>query len=290
MGGDGPLAGFRIVSLALNLPGPAALMRCRAMGADCVKVEPPAGDPMRHYSETAHAAMGEGIPVLTLDLKSGAGRQALGAELARADALLTAFRPAALERLGLSWPSLQRRFPSLCQVAIVGGAGALADEAGHDLTYAAAQGLVPGLELPPTLFADMGGALLASEAVLGALLRRQRQGGRGVFAEVALQEAAGWLALPRRWGAMRPDGPLAGGFAGYGVYACLDGRVALAALEPHFLQALCEATGIDAGLFADAQRLGEAKAALSGFFANRSRADLEALAKARDIPMVTMAE
>ena len=89
---------------------------------------------------------------------------------------------------------------------------------------------------------------------------------------------------------MRPDGPLAGGFAGYGVYACLDGRVALAALEPHFLQALCEATGIDAGLFADAQRLGEAKAALPGFFANRSRADLEALAKARDIPLVTMAE
>ena len=36
-----PLAGVRILSLALNLPGPAALMRCQRMGATCVKLEPP---------------------------------------------------------------------------------------------------------------------------------------------------------------------------------------------------------------------------------------------------------
>ena len=37
-----PLRGTRILSLALNLPGPAALMRCRDMGATCIKLEPPA--------------------------------------------------------------------------------------------------------------------------------------------------------------------------------------------------------------------------------------------------------
>ena len=36
-----PLKGVRILSLALNLPGPAALMRCVRMGANCVKLEPP---------------------------------------------------------------------------------------------------------------------------------------------------------------------------------------------------------------------------------------------------------
>ena len=36
-----PLAGVRVMSLALNLPGPAALMRCRQMGATCTKLEPP---------------------------------------------------------------------------------------------------------------------------------------------------------------------------------------------------------------------------------------------------------
>jgi len=44
------LKGLRLLSLALNLPGPAALMRCRQMGARCVKLESPAGDPMQHYS------------------------------------------------------------------------------------------------------------------------------------------------------------------------------------------------------------------------------------------------
>ncbi|RZL91858.1 MAG: CoA transferase, partial [Variovorax sp.] len=36
------LSGVRVLSLALNLPGPAALMRCRQMGATCIKLEPPA--------------------------------------------------------------------------------------------------------------------------------------------------------------------------------------------------------------------------------------------------------
>ena len=48
-----PLAGVRVLSLALNLPGPAALMRCRALGARCTKLEPPSGDPMGHYDRAA---------------------------------------------------------------------------------------------------------------------------------------------------------------------------------------------------------------------------------------------
>ena len=36
-----PLRGVRVLSLALNLPGPAAFMRLKAMGASCLKAEPP---------------------------------------------------------------------------------------------------------------------------------------------------------------------------------------------------------------------------------------------------------
>ncbi|HWT18886.1 MAG TPA: CoA transferase, partial [Variovorax sp.] len=91
-----PLAGVRVLSLALNLPGPAALLRCRMMGAACVKLEPPAGDPMAHYNKLAYAALHEGIAVRTADLKAEAGRQQLHAELAQTDVLLTSFRPSAL--------------------------------------------------------------------------------------------------------------------------------------------------------------------------------------------------
>ena len=57
------LSGLRIASLALNLPGPAALMRCRRMGATCVKIEPPSGDPMKADNPTAYEEMHEGVKV-----------------------------------------------------------------------------------------------------------------------------------------------------------------------------------------------------------------------------------
>ena len=57
-----PLRGMRVLSLALNLPGPAALMRLRAMGATCSKLEPPAGDPMQAYRPEAYAALLDAWP------------------------------------------------------------------------------------------------------------------------------------------------------------------------------------------------------------------------------------
>src|SRR5688572_12305579 len=93
------LHGIRILSLALNLPGPAALMRCRQMGATCVKFEPPAGDPMAHYNKAAYAELHEGVKVTVADLKAEAGQKAVHAELARTHVLLTSFRPSALQKL-----------------------------------------------------------------------------------------------------------------------------------------------------------------------------------------------
>src|SRR4051812_42777644 len=136
-----PLAGVRVLSLALNLPGPAALMRCRAMGATCTKLEPPSGDPMGHYNRTAYAALHEGVTVEVADLKTEAGQQQLHAALENNDVLLTSFRPSALAKLGLGWATLHARHPRLSQVAIVGAPGERAEEPGHDLTYLAESGL-----------------------------------------------------------------------------------------------------------------------------------------------------
>lgn len=281
-----PLRGVRVLSLALNLPGPAALMRLRRLGASCVKVEPPAGDPMQAYEATAYAELHAGIRILRLDLKHDTGRRRLERELARADVLLTSFRPSALARLGLDWKALQRQYPTLSLVRIVGGPGAKAEIPGHDLTYMAELDLVHGLELPPTLFADMGGALMASEAVLQTLLQRHQRG-RGSQCEVALSEAAAWLALPRHWGLTQAGGAVGGAHAGYRVYACRDGRVAVAALEPHFAAALCDAAGIT---LRSAQELlaPATRAALTDWFARQTRAGLDALAVARDLPLHTL--
>jgi len=279
-----PLDGVRVLSLALNLPGPAALLRCRAMGAACLKLEPPGGDPMALYNRPAYAALHEGVEIRPIDLKTEAGQQQLHAELAKTDVLLTSFRPSALAKLRLDWATLQARHPALSQVAIVGAPGERAEEPGHDLTYLAESGLVTGTELPPTLYADMGGALLASEAVLKAMLLRSRRPG-GVYLEVALNASADWLALPRTWGLTQPDGAVGGAHAGYRVYPCADGRVAVAALEPHFAARLGEA----AQLHSKDMMAPATHEALAAWIARRTRAELDAMARERDVPLLTLA-
>jgi len=291
---DPVLHGVRILSLALNLPGPAALMRCRQMGATCTKLEPPSGDPMGLYMRAAYDELHEGVEVMSADLKSGEGQATLHQELARTDILLTSFRPSAIEKLGLGWKSLHVRYPALCHVAIVGAPGERAEEPGHDLTYLSQHDLVPGLELPATLYADMGGSLMASEAVLRAALHQRSPhaaGGHtrpeGRYIEVALSESAAYLAMPRRWGLTQPSGSVGGAHAGYRVYPCRDGRVAVAALEPHFAAALRSVAGIDApGARAMFERA--THDAVAGFIALRTCDELTRLATENDLPLHAM--
>ena len=293
------LKGVRVVSLALNLPGPAALMRLRAMGATCLKIEPPApasapvgvgGDPMSHYEPQAYRDLHAGIRTLTLDLKTAAGQRQLDRHLARADVLLTSFRPSALRKLGLDWKALHARHAALSLITIVGAPGARAEEPGHDLTYLASCDLVSGHDLPPTLYADMGGSLLTTEAVLKCLLERQqpsRHHGQGRHHEVALSDAAAYLALPRHWGLTSPRGMVGGAHAGYRVYACRNGRVAVAALEPHFAARLCQAAGLGESAARDMTRK-QVHQQLQAFFATQTRRQLDALAGANDIPLHTL--
>ncbi len=282
-----PLRGLRVLSLALNLPGPAALMRLAQMGARCTKVNPPAGDPMQHYTTSGYDLLHAGVKHKTLDLKTEAGQAALHKLLPKTDVLLTSFRPSALAKLGLGWKALHKQYPALSLIEVVGAPGPLAEIPGHDLTYQAEVGLVNGMALPPSLFADMGGAVMASEATLKAVITLKTTG-KGTHHEVALSEAAAWLALPRQLGLTTPNGAVGGAHAGYRVYACKNGRVAVAALEPHFATRLCEAAGVTLAhpvkdLFKPATRQ-----AIEAFFESQTRAQLDKLATAKDIPLMTL--
>lgn len=280
-----PLRGTRVVSLALNLPGPAALRRLADMGARCTKVNPPAGDPMQHYTPEGYAQLHRGIQEVTLDLKDAKGQAGLHKLLAKADILLTSFRPSALAKLGLGWKALHKQYPALSLVQVVGAPGPLAEIPGHDLTYQAEVDLVPGLDLPASLFADMGGALMASEAALQATLL-QKTTGKGTQHEVALSTAAAWLAMPRHMQMTTPEGPVGGAHAGYRIYPCKNGRIAVAALEPHFAQRLCEAAGVPLQHPVRDLFKPEIRQALTAFFAGKTRQQIDTLAQARDIPMM----
>jgi crotonobetainyl-CoA:carnitine CoA-transferase CaiB-like acyl-CoA transferase len=263
-----PLEGLRVVSLAVNLPGPLAAARLHRLGADVTKVEPPSGDPLGRYAPGWYAELTTGQRVRSLDLRGAAGRAALEALLERSDLLLTSMRPSAAGRLGL--PETVRRH-GLAHVEIVGGAGEAAEEPGHDLTYQAVHGLLRPPANPAVLVADTLGA----ERAVSAALLAWGSVARGLPAphiKVSLDEAAGAAAAALRHGLTAPGGLLGGGLPGYGIYATADGHVAVAALEPRFAAAL-------------AARVGRTHEELAVAFAGRTTAEWETLAAEQDLPI-----
>ena len=239
-----PLSGVRVVSIALNLPGPACVRRLADFGAAVIKVEPPSalgGDPMRTYAAGYYEALHNGLDVHTLNLKDIEQRASFDELLTHADVFITAQRVAALARLQLTGEALAARFPHLCHIAIVGDENS--GIAGHDLTYMADVGLATPPHLPPTLFADLAGAERAVTATFAAL-RTAQLSGRGYHCVVSLSEAAMSLTGPMTYGLTSVGGLLAGSHPGYNFYRALDGWIALAALEPHFIERLKKASGV----------------------------------------------
>jgi crotonobetainyl-CoA:carnitine CoA-transferase CaiB-like acyl-CoA transferase len=111
--------------------------------------------------------------------------------------------------------------------------------------------------------------------------------GKGVRMEVALSEAAHYLALPRNWGLSTTKGSVGGSHAGYRIYPCKDGRVAFAALEPHFAQRLMQAAGQSQSDMRSMFRP-ESHTVIAAFVKDKSRAQLDALSVQQDIPLFTL--
>ena len=270
-----PLEGIRVVSLAINLPGPAAAARLRQLGAEVVKVEPPSGDPLAFGVPDYYERLTEGQQVMTVDLKDDL--TPVWSLLETADLLVTSSRPAALARLGLDWKSLHDRVPRLCQVAIVGHPGEQADVAGHDLTYQASAGTLLPPAMPTVLVADLAGAERAVADGLAALLARERTG-EGQFREVALSDVADDLAQPVQRKMTGHGGFLGGELASYRIYAAATGFVAVAALEPHFWERLLSELELTEGSVDELERV----------FATRSADEWQTWARERDLPVAAV--
>jgi len=267
----------KIVSLALNAPGPAAAARLTQFGAEVTKIEPPEGDALSKFAPDWYALLTCGQKILRLDLKEASGKKQLDSLLANAELLLASFRPSALRRLGLDWETLHSRHPRLCFVGIIGHPAPDEERTGHDLTYQADFGLLRPPQMPPTLFIDMAGAERAVSMAL-ALLNRMARTGEAGCAWVSLHDCAHDLAAPLRAGLTTPGGLLGGGYPLYGFYQASDGWVAIAALEPRFAQRLLSELNL-----AQADR-----AELERIFLQRSAAAWESWAAERGLPLVAV--
>lgn len=275
----GPLTGVRVVSIAINLPGPAAVARLAGQGASVVTVLPPSGDPMEQFAKDYYDELHVGQEVRRVDLKSDAGRAEVDEFLAAADVFVTSSRPSALRRLGLDWESVHARHRQVCQVDIVGHPGDEAETPGHDLTYQAVTGLLGEGRMPTTLVVDLAGSERAAAEAAAALVARSRTG-EGVRREVALSDVSQTIAGPLLHGLTAPGALLGGGLPVYAVYDTTDRSIALAALEPHFTARVVEALGI-APEELTTERLAEV-------FATRTADEWATWAAEHDVPLAPL--
>lgn len=178
--GSGPLAGYRVVDLGTILAGPYAGMLLAELGADVIKVEPPAGDSFRERGFTYN----RGMRGLTLDLRDPRGRDAFDDLVRGADVVVDNYRPGVLDRLGIGYAALARVNPAVVALSNTGygEGGPLSDRPGFDPILQGHSGMMTaqGGDDEPVFHTipvnDVAAAALLVLATCLALHHRERTG------------------------------------------------------------------------------------------------------------------
>jgi crotonobetainyl-CoA:carnitine CoA-transferase CaiB-like acyl-CoA transferase len=267
----GPLTGLVVADFTQLAQGPFATQILGDMGAEIIKIEPPKGDWMRHWSMANLYKAGESASFLSfnrnkrsiaLDLKHPAGRTVALRLIERADVVVENFRPGVMDRLGLGWEELHARFPRLiyCASAGWGQSGPYLTRPGQDLLVQAVAGVgyLNGDDGGPPMgvgvgIADFTAGFHIVYGILAALYARS-QTGRGQRVDVNLlnsilhlhcQELAVYLnggGLPQRSRSGIPGAYLG---APYGLYETKDGYIAIAMNSLSKLAALVGVSGYE---------------------------------------------
>ncbi|GAB2851444.1 CoA transferase [Actinocorallia aurea] len=224
----GPLTGIRVLDLTTMVMGPYCTQMMADMGADVIKVEPPAGDDTRYVSAGPEHGMGgvfanvnRGKRGVVLDLRDPDGKAALRALAERSDVFVHSMRAKAIARLGFAYADVAALNPSVVYTNCYGYGrrGPYADRAAYDDTIQAESG-VPAVQerltgeagYAGTIMADKVAGLTAMYATLAALFHRERTG-EGQEVEVAMFETMAAFMLVEHAGAALFRPPL--GPAGY---------------------------------------------------------------------------
>ena len=245
------LEGLTVVSLEQAVAAPFATRQLADLGARVIKVERPGpGDFARGYDETVRGMSSHFVWLnrskesIALDVKSGAGRAAMRALVARADVFVQNLAPGAAERLGLGADALRAQHPGLIHVSIsgYGDGGPYTTKKAYDLLVQCEAGLVSitGTPEEPSKVgisvADIAAGMYAYTGVLTALLRRYRTG-EGATVEISMLEAlAEWMGFPLNYAMYGGSSPRRSGashaaIAPYGPFRCAGGEQAFLGIQ-----------------------------------------------------------
>jgi crotonobetainyl-CoA:carnitine CoA-transferase CaiB-like acyl-CoA transferase len=224
------LEGLKVVELATYIAAPGAGGVMADWGADVIKIEPPAGDPMRRFLDDLTQADpcnpvftldNRGKRSIVLDITKPDGRDAAIRLACGADVFLTNVRPAALKRAGLDYEQLKAANPRLIYASVTGYGlqGDDADRPGFDVAAFWCRTGVASLTAPKgaepfpirTGMGDHTCSLATLSAILAAVVERERTG-RGRLVETSLMRSGAYaigsdLAIQLRLGRIASTRP-----------------------------------------------------------------------------------
>ena len=221
--GQGPLSGVRVVDLTSMVMGPYATQIMADMGADVIKVEPPAGDNTRFISVGPAPGMSgvfvnvnRGKRSIVLDLQSEDGKASLRSLLEDADVFIHSMRARAIARLGFDYAAVAAINPAIVYTNCYGYGhrGPDRDRPAYDDTIQAECGLTAVQEMLTgtpgfvgTIVADKVAGMTALYATMMALFHRERTG-EGQEVEVAMFETMAAFMLVEHANGALFDPPL----------------------------------------------------------------------------------
>lgn len=259
------LEGIRVLDLTRMLAGPFGSMILADLGADVIKIESPGeGDLTRYFPPYFHKgtsayflSINRNKKSVVIDLKNEAGLEVFY-DLARlSDVVFDNYRPGVLERLKIDHEALKAVNPRIisCSLTGFGSTGPYRDLPAYDLTIQAMGGGMsltgePGM--PPVRsgipIGDLAGGLYAAQAIMAALLERERKG-KGRQVEVALLDCqAALLTYQAAYYLLSGEVPGPQGTAHlsivpYQAFKTRDIYIFIACSQDNFFQALCRAIG-----------------------------------------------
>jgi crotonobetainyl-CoA:carnitine CoA-transferase CaiB-like acyl-CoA transferase len=201
---SGPLVGYRVLELGSTAAGPFCSRLLADFGAEVIKVEAQEGDSIRGLGETVDgkslyaASICRNKQIISLNLRTEAGRAILKMLIANVDAVVENFRPGTLEKWGLSFDELTKIKPDLIltRVSGYGQSGPYSARPGYGVIGEAMSGLrhlIGDPDRPPSRVAmpltDYITGLYAALGTVMALLSRERTG-EGQSVDASLLESA----------------------------------------------------------------------------------------------------
>jgi formyl-CoA transferase len=257
------LDGLRVLDVTQVMAGPFCAMLLADLGADVIKIEPPAGDSTRQFpggagtESPAFNAVNRGKRGIVLDLKQAAAREVFLRLAPRSDILIENYRPGVMDALGLGYKTLSAANPRLIYTSIsgYGQTGPSRMKGGFDLIAQGISGLMSitgerggapaKCGVPLT---DLGAGLFATVGILAALHHRERTG-VGQLVDTSLVDAGVALSV---WeateyfsgtGIPQPMGSAHRMTAPYQAIRCADGYLTIGAANDRLFRRLCEVLG-----------------------------------------------